>query len=159
MQTKTKRAAKKKEATPTSPTSSADASSERYEKRDSGFVLVKVLKGGTVVETPLSNFTASVIAEFHRVDHRGETRVDGFAVEAKFKDWVKVFNVAAIPHWDFDKRLLEAASSVHPMTFITPGKQNHVINSIKQTSSPRIFVKNGDGKTSTINTRKGNREA
>jgi hypothetical protein len=141
--TKTKKQTVKTGATPT-PTTSAGASSERYESRETGFVLIKETKTG-VVETPLSNFTASVIAEFHRVDHRGDTRVDGFAVEAKYKDWVKVFNVSAIPQWDFDKRLLEAASSVHPMTFIAPGKQSHVVNSIKQLSSPRIVLKNGDG--------------
>jgi hypothetical protein len=168
MTTKTKdiKAAVKAKERTLRASDAASAPGEHYRRTDGGFVLVKTTASGVQVEHPLSTFTASIIKELHGEHENGDTRVDGFVVEIRFRDWTKVTRVAAKQTTysgeelrSFDDRLLDACRDIHPLASVMPGKEKHVIAAIKTLSAPQTIVKNGaDSKTSN-KTRKGNREA
>jgi len=160
--TKTKdRTAKK--ATSRDRNAGVSPQSEHYESRETGFYLVKPTASGAQVETPLSNFTASITSEIRSKNDKGDTRVERFVVEARYQEVVSVFQVPAItldrslvparersiPTKDFDEKLLRLASEVHPLASVLPGKEKHVVAAIKALSSPAVYVKNGDRKPST----------
>jgi hypothetical protein len=157
--TKTKNS-KAKETTP--PTAiGASAPSERYERRESGFVLVKTTASGVQVEHPLSTFTASIIKEIHGEHENGDTLVDGFVVEIRFRDWTKVTRIAAKEltylgdeRRSFDERLLDVCRDIHPLAIVMPGKEKHVIAAIKTLSAPQTVVKeSGAGKKTSNNSK------
>ncbi len=159
---KTKNSKTKSATEPKPRRDGASAQSERYESRASGFALVKTTAGGLVTETPLSTFTASIIKEFHSEHANGDTRVDGFVVEIRFRDWTKVTRVAAKETTytgeemrSFDDRLLDACLSIHPLAAVMPGKTAHVVSAIKILSAPQTI--NGAEKK-TNKPRKGNQE-
>src|SRR5262245_48011306 len=139
MRATTKDKATKKAASPRTQRGMSPQS-ERYECRETGFYLIKTTSTGVEVETLLSNFTASILTEFQSLDSKGNPKVEGFMVEVLYRDWRSVFQVPVF-EGRFDSCLLRRAMQVHPMTFIAPGKDDHVINAIKALSTPRIHLK------------------
>lgn len=155
--TKTKDKAAKK-VTPRDRNAGMSPQSERYEKRESGFYLIKTTASGVQTETPLSNFIAEIITEIHRPHpYTGKMVIEGLVVEVHYKDWVKMEKIPATGLQEiFDRRLLDACLSVHPMASVSPNKTAQVLYAIKELSNPRIFVKESEngGKTSIPQTRR-----
>lgn len=124
------------------PVQTAALATEQYKRTESGFVLVKTSRNGSVTEIPLSNFSAEIIAEFQReYEYTPGTKriaVDRLLVKAQFEN-----STREIPFEPsrFNDSLIDEVLKVHPRAFVNPGKEKHVIAAIKTLSSPRIILK------------------
>lgn len=151
--------------------SAASAPSERYERREDGFYLVKTSKNGLVTETLLSNFTAEINVEYHREheDPNGKkhTWLDSFEVWVRFRG--QHLKAVIIDASEFRESLIDGVLKTHPLLKVYPGKKEHVETAIitlsadimtgykrtssKKQSAPQPIVKSGaDNKP--INSRK-----
>ena len=158
--TKTKsKNSKTKETTPPNAIRAASPG-ERYERRESGFYLVKTTASGIQVEHPISNFTAEITGEVQREYEYPEGKlnlcVDRLMVRSDFEDQTRVFSLDADR---FNDDWITEALRVHPRAMIYPGKEKHFEASVKTLSQPRVTIQRWADRKTNNKTRKGNREA
>jgi hypothetical protein len=137
----------------------AAIATEQYKRTESGFVLVKTARNGSVTEIPLSNFSAEIITEVQREYEYpvGTMRraVESLVVKAQFEDVKETIPLDASR---FNDSLVDRVLKIHPRAVVYPGKDKHVIAAIKTLSNNIRIVVKGNEADSKTNNKQNNKE-